>query len=257
MKIGCQIGAWKGYGGVVEAVRAMGAAGVEGIEVFVHHLKPYYGMESQAKEFLAENNIELAGAYFGHNEFISPEGEEEVVSETTALAKFLSKVGSSFIVLNGGVPEKQKPEGFDDDDFKQLGKTMNSIARSALEYGVSTCVHPHRGLMVVSLADVDRLLEYLDTSLVGLCFHASHQLAEGLDPYEMYEKHAGLVTYLHIAEPGGAFIGEGVLDQKRLMKPILDAGYDGWTIVESSKPDFPQEEYMARAKKYIQEELLR
>ena len=258
MKIGCQIGVWGGS--AMDAARDMGAAGIEGIEVFVQHIKPYYGMEAEARSFLADNSIELTGAYFGNENFISPDDEEEVVSEASAAARFLGGVNSPFIILNGGVSKNQKPDGFSDDDFKQLGKTMNSIGKAVQGYGISACVHPHVGCMVESPNDLERLLEHLDTSLVGLCFHAAHQVIAGFDPYEMYEKHADLVTYLHIgaigAEGSGALLGEGILDQKRLMKALLDAGYDGWITVESSKQGVSPRDYVLHAKEYIQKELL-
>lgn len=258
MKIGCQIGVWGGS--AEDAVRGMGAAGVEGIEVFTHHLVPYYGMENEARNFLANNNIELSGAYFGNEKFISPGDEEDVVSEALTAAEFLGKVGSSFVILNGGVSKRQKPDGFSDDDFKQLGRTMDSIGKAVREYGVAACIHPHAGCMVESPNDLERLLEHLDTSLVGLCLHAAHQVIAGSDPYEMYERHAALVSYLHIGEIGadkkGALLGEGILDQKRLMKPILDAGYDGWIIIESSKEGVLPKDYVLHAKRYIEEGLL-
>ncbi len=68
MRIGCQIGVWKSD--AVEAVRGMGAAGIEGIEVFTGHIAPYYGMEANARDFLASNNIKLTGAYFNNDKFI-------------------------------------------------------------------------------------------------------------------------------------------------------------------------------------------
>jgi len=117
------------------------------------------------------------------------------------------------------------------EDFRQLAKTMNAIGKLVRNYGVSACMHPHAGCMVESPNDVNRLLEYLDTSLVGLCVHAAHQVIAGCDLYEIYEKHTKLVTYAHIGEIGkeneGALLGEGVLDQKRLMKALLDTGYNG------------------------------
>ncbi|HIE29419.1 TPA: hypothetical protein EYP66_19290 [Candidatus Poribacteria bacterium] len=258
MKIGCQIGVWGGS--AEDAVRGMGAAGIEGIEVFTNHIVPYYGMENEVKNFLLTHKIELTGAYFGNERFISPEDEEIVVSEASAAAEFLGKVGAPFIILNGGVSKNQKPDGFSDDDFKQLGKTMNSIGKAVPEYDVAACMHPHAGCMIESPQDLDRLLEHLDTSLVGLCLHAAHQVIAGYDPYEMYEKHAALVKYLHIgeiaADKKGALLGEGVLDQKRLMKAILDTGYDGWIIIESSKEGVPPKDYVLHAKRYIEEELL-
>jgi len=258
MKIGCQIGVWKGD--VVDSIRGLGAAGIEGLEVFTGHLSPYYGREFDAKGFLASNKVELTGAYFNNDKFISPADEEAVVSEASTAAKFLGKVGAPFIIINGGVSKDQKPDGFSDDDFKQLGKTMSSIGKAVQEHGIDACVHPHAGCMVESPEDLDRLLEHLDTSLVSLCLHAAHQVIADADPYEMYEKHADLVKYTHIgaisAEKKGALLGEGMLDQKRLMNALLNAGFDGWIIIESSKEGVSPRDYALHACKYIQEELL-
>ena len=88
MQIGCQIGVWRSD--TIDAVRGMGAAGLAGIEVFTAHIAPYYGMENDARDFLAYNRIELTGAYFNNDKFISSEGEEAVVSEAAAAASFLS-----------------------------------------------------------------------------------------------------------------------------------------------------------------------
>ena len=58
------------------------------------------------------------------------------------------------------------------------------------------------------------------------------------------------------AQRSKTLLGEGLLDQKRLMKPIIDAGYDGWMVIESAKEGVPQDEYVAHATRYIREELL-
>jgi len=259
MKIGCQIGVWGGS--VEDAVKGMGSAGIAGIEVFTGHLTPYFGMEKDAKDFLAQNKVELTGAYFNNDKFISPSDQDAVVAEAVSAAKFLGKVGSPFIILNGGVAKNQKSDGFSEDDFKQLAKTMNAIGKAICDYGVGTVMHPHVGCMIETPNDVDRLLKYLDTSLVGLCVHAAHQVIADADPYEIYEKHAGLVRYAHIGEISedkkGAMLGEGMLDQKRLMKALLNAGFDGWIIIESSKEGVSPKDYVLHAIKYIEGELLK
>jgi inosose dehydratase len=260
MKIGCHIGQWKSGGTFEGIVKSVGESGIEGIEVFKHHVEPFYDKPDMVKNLLSTSNVELSGAYFGDDGFISHEKEREVLGEAAALSEFLGKVGSRFIVMNGGVSRKLKPNGFTEDDFKQLARTMNGIGRAAKDHGVSAVIHPHLGMTVVSPKDLDRLLEYLDTALVGLCFHAGHQWLENYDPYEMYEAHSDLLRYCHIGDSSegdeGALLGEGVLDQKRLMKPIVAAGYDGWMVIESAKNGVPQEEYIAHAIRYIREELI-
>ena len=52
-------------------------------------------------------------------------------------------------------------------------------------------------------------------------------------------------------------MGEGILDQKRLMKALLDVGYDGWIVIESSKEGVPPKDYALHSKNYIEKELLK
>ena len=261
MKIGCQIGVWKDDGNtLLDAARTMAAEGIEGLEAFVQHVQPHYGKEEEARALLTDYGIELSGAYFGSEKFISPDDEESVVSEAAAAAQSLGELGEPFLILNGGVSKQQKPEGFSDADFRQLGQTMNRIGEAVQAHGVTACVHPHARCMVEAPDDLDRLLEYLDPSLVGLCLHAAHQVLIGADPYVMYEKHASLVRYMHIGAIGagekGALFGEGILDQKRLMNCLLDVGYDGWLIIESGKEGVSSKEYVLHATEYIRNELL-
>ena len=138
MKVGCQIGVWGGS--VEDSIAGMSAAGIAGIEVFTNHLVPYYGMENEAKNFLAQKKIELTGAYFNNDKFISPAEQDAVVGEAVSAAKFLGKVGSKFIILNGGVSKEQNPEGFGDDDFIQLAKTMCTMERRLLQTKYFPCL---------------------------------------------------------------------------------------------------------------------
>ena len=49
---------------------------------------------------------------------------------------------------------------------------------------------------------------------------------------------------------GGGFLNEGTLDQERLMKPLLDGGFDGWIIIECGKKDTTPAEYAANSAAY-------
>ena len=117
------------------------------------------------------------------------------------------------------------------------------------------------GIILDSLWYGEYNTKYISPYLVaGLCVHAAHQVIAGCDPYEIYEKHAKPVTYAHIGEIGkenrGALSGEGILDQKRPMKALLDVGYDGWMVIESSKEGIPPRDYAIHAKNYIGKQLL-
>jgi len=255
MRIGCQVNMWKNDD-VEQVIPAAGETGVKGIELFVKHIKPYYARPDALAELLRSAGLALSGAYFNSGGFIDPDAEESVLQEAHDACAFLAKVGAGYLILNGGVHKGQPPRTFSEADFGQLARVFNRIGADARDSGVKAVTHPHMGCMVETPADVSRLLDSgLDRELVGLCVHAAHQLKAGADPYEIYEKHASWVRYVHAgdanADGKGAFLEEGVLDQQRLMKPLLEAGYDGWVIIECGRPGTEPEEYAANAAAYL------
>ena len=113
--------------------------------------------------------------------------------------------------------------------------------------------------MIETSDHVDLLIKAgLDRRRIGLCVHASHQLRAGADPYVMYAKHASWVRYVHIGDtaitdgkPVGCLLEEGELDQMRLMTPLLQAGFDGWIVIECRKQGATPAEYAQDAKDYL------
>ena len=256
MRIGCQIGIWK-EGDFEAKIAGIGATGVPGVETFAAQLRPYHEDPGRLGAILDDAGLSLSGAYFGSDKLIDPGAEEEVVAEAVADCEFLSEVGGGFLLLNGGVGKGKPARTFSDEDFAQLAKVFNRIGAAAAERGVEAVTHPHAGCQVETPADLDRLAAAgLDWGRVGLCVHASHQLNIGADPYTIYEKHAERVRYAHIGnstgDKKGALLGEGVLDQKRLMRPLLDAGFDGWIIIECGSPGVSPADYTADAVAYLE-----
>ena len=255
MRIGCQVGMWKG-GDLEAVIRAIGTVGVQGVETFTTQLAPYHDDPDRLKALLDAAGLQLSGAYFNSKGFIDPAAEDDVVRQAVADCGFLAVVDGEFLVVNGGVWKGDEPRTFTDEDFAQFAKVLNRISPEAAERGVTIAVHPHLKCMVETPADVDRLVDAgLDQAQVGLCVHASHQLHIGADPYEIYEKHADWVDYAHIGDADangkGALLGQGVLDQGRLMAPLLDAGFDGWLIIECGKEGVPPEDYAKHAVEYL------
>ena len=255
MRIGCQIGIWKG--GEFEAnIAAIGRSGVRGLETFASQLKPYHANPAAFRALLAGAGLRLSGAYFNSKDFIDPGAEEAVVAETAGDCAFLRAVGGEFLVVNGGVWKGDEPRTFSAEDFRQLAKVLNRIGGEAARQGVRAVVHPHVKCMVETPADVDRLVAAgLDRGKIGLCVHASHQVLAGADPYAIYEKYGAWVEYAHIGEADaagkGTFLGQGVLDQKRLMRPLLDACFDGWIVIECGKEGVSSQDYVRDAMSYL------
>ncbi|MFC1737148.1 sugar phosphate isomerase/epimerase family protein [Candidatus Hydrogenedentota bacterium] len=257
MTIGCQIGTIRGT--IEEAGELLKSQGIAGLEVFTSHLEPYYGKEDEMKALLKRLDIRISGAYFSHNGLVLSEEKENALEAGRRAIDFLTDIEADFLVVTGGINCSDKPEGFVETDFMQLGEVLNCLGNYAQDKGIEVVLHPHMGQTIVTLDDLEKLLLHMDTTKAGLCLHAGHQLMANDDPYEMYEQYGNLVRYLHIGDSGkdlkgelkGQLLGEGVLDQDRLMKPILDAGYKGWLIIECRKEGTAPADYIRHACDYI------
>ncbi len=256
MRIGCQIGMWKGDESFEEKIAAIGRTGASGVEVFVDHLEGFYDRADELKAVIEGADLALSGAYFNSKDFLDVEAEERVVGEAAAASWFLREVGGEFLLLNGGLWKGDTERAFLDEEFAHLANVFNRIGAEAGEIGVSVVMHPHLKCQIETPADVDRLVTAgLDWGRVGLCVHAAHQYLIDADPYEIYENHAARVRYVHVgdsdADKKAALLGEGALDQERLMRPLLEAGFDGWLIIECGKEGVRPEEYAASAIAYM------
>jgi sugar phosphate isomerase/epimerase len=256
MRIGCQIGMWKGEESFEEKIAAVGTTGVSGVEVFVDHLQGFYDRAEDLRAILEGAGLALSGAYFNSGRFLDVEAQDDIVAEAAAACRFLREVGGEFLLLNGGLWKGDTDRAFTDEEFAHLANVFNRIGAEAERIGVSVVMHPHQKCQVETPADVDRLAAAgLDWARVGLCVHAAHQHLIDADPYEIYEKHAARVRYVHVgdsdAEKKAALLGEGALDQERLMRPLLEAGFDGWIIIECGKEGVTPEGYAADAIAYM------
>lgn len=279
MKIGAQVGLWKRN--LKEALQDIQYAGLEGIETF--ELGEYYSKPNELKLLLKKHNVALTGMYYA-GDFITPETQKQELKKATTAIEFLPKVNGEFLVLNSG--SSRKEEGYPVSAYDHLADTMNKIGKIGCEYGVNVAVHPHFGTMVETRKQLDTLMERLDPDLVSLCLHASHFLYTETDPYKIYEVYAKRVIYVHVSDMKGVNkikkaceqmhwkkrsreevfkemrisqtnLGQGEIDQKALMKPLLKAGFNGWIIIETLDPETTLREGIKISANYLKKEFMK
>ena len=143
-----------------------------------------------------------------------------------------------------------RPE-LDDAGWSTLLARADAIAAVTAAHGIVTALHPHVGTMVETSDDVERVLT---GARVGLCLDTGHLLAGGTDPVALACEHADRVVHVHLkdldagvaqqvrsgdlayidAVPRGLFtaLGRGDIDVAALVRALVDAGYDGWFVLE-------------------------
>ena len=122
--------------------------------------------------------------------------------------------------------------------------------------GVRMAFHPHMGTVVETAAEIDRLLSGTPDS-VGLLLDTGHLAFAGEDPAAVARRWAHRVNHVHAkdvrpevlaralrerwsfldAVVAGVYTvpGDGCLDFTAALRPVAEAGYAGWLIVEAEQ----------------------
>jgi inosose dehydratase len=220
---------------------------------------------AQLGSALAERHLQLAAGFV-----VAPLDDPDALAETLAhsreICSLLAAVGAGHLVVLDaiGKPRRSPTAGrFDAAARLEPVAWANLIAASeaigevAREHGLEMAFHPHAGTHVEFEDEVEKLLAETDPSLVGLCLDTGHSHYAGIDPVDLYERHAGRVGYIHLkdidearlasalsrrlsfqdAVGDGVFcpLGEGMVDLPRLRDALHAHGYDGWLTVEQDR----------------------
>src|SRR5690606_15463913 len=87
------------------------------------------------------------------------------------------------------------------EQWHEAKRTLEAVARALRdELGMRAVVHHHAGTFVETPAEIARLLELTDASLVGLLLDTGHCLYGGGDPVAVYREHAERVWYVHLKD---------------------------------------------------------
>ena len=141
--------------------------------------------------------------------------------------------------------------------FATLVDTAHRAAERCLERGHRVAFHYHGGTYVETPREIDRFVEAMDTSLMGLVFDSGHSLFGGGDPVELLQTYGELVTHVHLKDVDGAVMqeirerglgleeawrrgvfcrfGEGSVDLAAVVAALRGGGYDGWVVVEQDR----------------------
>ena len=122
--------------------------------------------------------------------------------------------------------------------------------------GVRIAFHHHMGTVIETEAEIDRLMLGTPDS-VGLLFDTGHLAFAGADPGRVAARWAGRIVHVHAKDVRretlararaerwsfldsvvrGVFTvpGDGMLDFAAALRPLRDADYAGWMIVEAEQ----------------------
>ena len=246
----------------------MAAAGYEGTE-----LGPpgYFGTAPEMKERLASRGLSLVGAFMPLR-FSRAEHIEEDLTWMRGVMELLDegrpdKVMPKAVLADASLePERMRWAGQIDDHpearlpherFEVLIDNIHRAGELARSRGFDPVLHFHAGSYCETGAEIHRVFDALDTSLVGMCLDTGHALFGGADPLVLLDDYFEAVRLVHIKDcdrdvlaqvchSGGGLIeawdrgvfcelGHGTAGLDPFLEALQAKGYEGWVTVEQDR----------------------
>ena len=164
-----------------------------------------------------------------------------------------------------------------DAGWDRFCKGLDALGKIAVDRGFKLCFHHHRGTVVQTAEETDRMMANTDPRYVFLCYDTGHFTFAGEDPLAMLKKYVDRIGHVHLkdmrlpvveqarenswsfltAVRNGAFTvpGDGNVDFDPVFKVLSDAHYEGWLLVEAEQDPAKANplEYAIKGRRYIRE----
>ncbi|MFC5404100.1 myo-inosose-2 dehydratase [Cohnella soli] len=236
------------------------------------------------KQQLSQRGIQLVSQWKSVL-FSDPAYREQELEDYRKHAQFLKQMGATVIStaeVGGSLhfdprrsPFEKEVIRLDDKGWESLAEGLNAAGRIAQEYGLKLTYHHHGRTVVESPAEIDRLMELTDPSLVYLLFDTGHAYYGGADPLEVLRKHYDRIGYIHLKDVRlsvleearlehadfvtcirkGVFTvpGDGDLDFVPVIKELVARGYAEWAMLEGEQDPatHPAYEYAFNALQHL------
>jgi inosose dehydratase len=115
---------------------------------------------------------------------------------------------------------------------------INNISKRAAERGLNVVYHPNSvpGSTCITHKDYEKMLNGIDSNLVGWCPDIFHIKAGGMEPLNLLSEYRDLIKHVHYSDLDDSMtpqpMGHGIMDYKSITKLFTDTEYDGWLVVE-------------------------
>lgn len=238
------------------------------------------------KKELELRNLKIAGKWF--SSYIIRDGIDSVIKVFRQHCQYLKDLNADVAVVSEQTYSIQGTEknvfaekpNFTNDEWRELCRGLNILGKIAEEYNLKLVYHHHMGTGVQTLGEVDRLMENTNPNHVHLLYDTGHIFVSDDDYMTLLNKYIDRIKHVHFKDvrkdikeqckkEGKSFLqsflsgiftvpGDGCIDFVPVYKKLLDAGYEGWILIEAEqdpKKAHPLE-YALKGKKYINTILL-
>jgi inosose dehydratase len=258
----------------------MEAAGYAGTEISYNFPLDVDALRAQ----LHAHNLRAA-ASFQAVDLRSAENHDQVLRGLIDVADRLAKLGSDVVILSdkpsarrleiAGHVAADGSDGLDHRSWHAMCDGLNRAGALLADRAMHAVFHPHVGTYVETRSEIDRLCEFIDPEVVGLCPDTGHLAYAGVDPQDIFTDYADRIGYVHLKDVDrakldwvrsngigfveavrtGLFVelGTGFVGIDRIVCSLRAARYAGWLIVEQDAPADPRASAV-RNRAYLRQE---
>lgn len=221
---------YRTFGDMARAVREIGAAGYDGVELFDGNLLDYDGKRGEFRQILKGAGVKLVAAYSGAN-FIFPDILDQELTRIERAAEAAADLGAEHLVVGGGAKRR---EGLRPDDHERLADGLEKVVALAQARGLRAHYHPHLTTIVEGPSEVDKIFSLTS---IDFCPDTAHLAAAGGNVPAMIRKHHARISYVHLKgwrkEPFSFTpLDEGDLDIALVLRALSDIHFHGWITAE-------------------------
>jgi inosose dehydratase len=231
----------------------------------------YLGDGPTVHDRLSTRGLGLVGAFLPQH-FSRPEKVEADAAWLGAALQLLAEASPEgsrpFAVLSDHFDEPDRrafsgriaehPETWlDADRFRALVDNLHRAAETCRAAGFEPVLHPHAGTYIETADEIDRVMNAMDASIVGLCLDTGHFRFGGADPAQAARDYRSVIRHVHIKDcrtaimdgvraegkgleealARGVFcpLGEGDSGIDAVIAQLVQDGYAGWLVVEQDQ----------------------
>ncbi len=243
-----------------EALSLLNAFGVKCAEVFLTTFSQYDGEYAKrlaaVKGDIFVNSVHDLTSQFEPQLFSAhPLVKKDAYEMLSGVLETANILGTPYYSFHGTTRAKKASRIPENDNFPRLIEDFQTLSDFCQKRGVTLCLENvewstyNRPEVFSTIArEVPSLRGVLDIKQARLSGY----------PYQVYLKEMGeKIAYAHIsditAEGKMCLPGRGIFDFERLMKELVDVGFDGPLLIEAYEKDYGREEELKASYEYVEE----
>ena len=254
-------------------IRQLASLGFTGFETFFFSIYKYAGMYGSIKafeRFLQDHGFEKIVSVFLAYPYATrftaphrPETHERIIADCVRTLDSVKDLSvENFIVMPTSTCFQIEP--VTDEQIKVTADLWNRVGVLSKERGITTSCHFEFWGGIRTREQLDLFLEYTDPRFVSIIIDTAQHVIAGVDPVQFYRDHHARCSGFHLKDcqrvdsqqayrtppdpelmsPGvhrwfyEMGTGKGLVDYPKLMRAIVETGYDGWLTIEHDQAEY-------------------